>query len=72
MHTQTQNFTTVRDGAVLLWRVGWNSPLCTVARGAIAAITYGDSITVTFPDGSSTLFRITPNGSNAYPVRTLH
>lgn len=66
----TQIYTTISDGRVQLWKRGWNSPLCTVCRGARNAVVYGDQIVVAFPNGSTTLFRITPNGSNAYPVRT--
>ena len=68
----TTVYPTIRNGAVLLWRHGWNSPLCTVARDAQNAVVYGDELVVTHRNGSTTVFRITPNGSNAYPLRTLH
>lgn len=66
----TQIYATIRNGSVQLWRSGWNSPLCTVCRDAQSAIVYGDELVVGNRNGSTTLFRITPNGSNAYPVRT--
>ena len=44
--------------------------LCTVCRDAQSAVVYGDELVVGNRNGSSTVFRITPNGSNAYPVRT--
>jgi hypothetical protein len=67
----TQNFTTVKNGTVLLWKHGWNSPVCTVTRDAQSAVVYGNEITVTFRNGTSTLYRITPNGTNAVPIRNL-
>ena len=71
MTTHTTVYPTIRNGCVHLWRSGWNSPLCTVARDAVHAQVYGDELVVAFRNGSVTVFRITPNGSNAYPVRTL-
>ena len=70
MTTHTTVYPTIRNGCVLLWRSGWNSPLCTVARDAVNAQVYGDELVVAFRNGSVTVFRITSNGSNAYPVRT--
>ena len=70
MTTHTTVYPTIRNGCVLLWRSGWNSPLCTVARDAQNAQVYGDELVVAFRNGSVTVFRITSNGSNAYPVRT--
>lgn len=68
---QPANFATVRDGRVLLWRTGWNSPVCTVVGKAQSAIVYSDELVVQFLDGTSTLYRITPNGTSAYLVRRL-
>lgn len=66
----TQVYATIRDGSVLLWRSGWNSPLCTAARDAQTAVVYGSELVVGFRNGSTTVFRIIGNGSNAVPVRT--
>lgn len=66
----TQVYATIRSGTVQLWRSGWNSPLCTVSRDAQNAVVYGDELVVTYRNGSTTLFRIIGNGSNAVPVRT--
>ena len=68
---QPANFATVRDGRVLLWRTGWNSPVCTVVGKAQSAIVYGDELVVQFLDGTSTLYRITPSRTSAYVVRRL-
>jgi hypothetical protein len=65
------NYTTVRNGVVLLWRHGWNSPSASFGRDAASAVTYGNEIVVNWRDGKSTLYRITPNGTNAVPVRSL-
>lgn len=67
----TQVYATIRSGTVQLWRSGWNSPLCTVSRDAQNAVVYGDELVVTYRNGSTTLFRIIGNGSNAVPLRTL-
>jgi hypothetical protein len=64
------NYATITSGRVQLWRKGWNSPLCTVCKDAVNAVVYGTDLIVTFRNGSTTLFRITPNGSNAYALRT--
>jgi hypothetical protein len=64
------NYATITSGRVQLWRKGYNSPLCTVCRDATNAQVYGNELVVAFRNGSTTLFRITPNGSNAYPLRT--
>lgn len=70
MTTHTTVYPTIRNGCVHLWRSGWNSPLCTVARDSVNAQVYGDELVVAFRNGSVTVFRITSNGSNAYPLRT--
>ena len=70
MTTHTTVYPTIRNGCVHLWRSGWNSPLCTVARDAQNAQVYGDELVVAFRNGSVTVFRITSTGSKAYPVRT--
>jgi hypothetical protein len=67
MHTV---YPQIRSGTVQLWRTGWNSPLCTVCRNAQNAQVYGSDLVVSFTDGSTTLYRIIGNGSNAVPVRT--
>jgi len=41
-----------------------------VSRDAQNAVVYGDELVVTYRNGSTTLFRIIGNGSNAVPVRT--
>jgi|APFre7841882793_1041355.scaffolds.fasta_scaffold60915_2 hypothetical protein len=64
-------YATISRGSVLLWKHGWNSPLCTVARDAISAVVYGEDLVVSFRDGRSVLYRITASGSSAYPIRTL-
>jgi hypothetical protein len=68
---QLNNYVTVRNGAVLLWRSGSGSPLATIARNAQNAVVQGDSVIVQFRNGRAVQFRITPRGSNAFPVRTL-
>lgn len=65
------NWVSLRSGAVLLWREGWNSPLATIARDAVHAVVQGDSVIIQFRDGRACEYRITPQGSNAVPVRTL-
>ena len=67
----TQIYATIRDGRVQLWRSGWNSPLCTVCGDATNAIVYGHELVVTLRNGKTTVFRITPNGTNAYAPRTI-
>ena len=64
-----QNYATVTEGRVQLWKAGWNSPVCTVCRNATNALVQGNDIVVTLNDGSTALYRITPNRSNAYLVR---
>lgn len=64
-------YPTIRNGAVQLWKHGWNSPVCTVCRDATNAQVYGSELVVAFRDGRTTVFRITPNGTNAVPVRSL-
>jgi hypothetical protein len=66
-----QCYATVSHGSVLLWKHGWNSPLCTVVRDAISAVVYGEDLVISFRDGRSVLYRITASGSSAYPIRTL-
>lgn len=68
---EDQMFVTVKSGRVLLWKGGWNSPMCTVTSKAQSAVLYGDEIVVQFQDGSSTLFQVSGNGTNAYPIRRL-
>ena len=63
------HYTTVSQNRVLLWRNGSNSPSATVARGAQTAWTSGNQIIVQFLNGSTGIFQVTPNGTNAYPVR---
>ena len=69
---QHTNFATVRDGRVHLWRTGYNSPMCTVVDKAQSAIVNGNQLIVQFLDGRSTLYQITPSGTNAYVVRQLY
>jgi hypothetical protein len=64
-------YATISDGVVLLWKRGFNSPLCRVARDAISAVVYGDELVVTLRDGRTVIYRITPSGTSAYPVRTV-
>lgn len=67
----TTNFVTIRNGSVLLWQHGWNSPRATIAHDATMAVVYEDEIVVTFKNGTSTLYQITNSGTSAYPVRSL-
>jgi hypothetical protein len=60
-----------RDGTVQLWAHGWNSPRCTVTRGARSAVLHGSELVVTLTNGSTTVYRLTPGGSNAYPTRCI-
>lgn len=64
-------FVTVRDGRVLLWKEGWNSPLCTIASKAQSAVVYGDEIIVQFLDGTTGVYRLTESRTSAYPVRRM-
>lgn len=63
------NYATLDRGTVKLWKSGWNSPVCTVCRDAQSAVIYGKEIVVTRNNGSTAVYRITPNRSNAYLVR---
>jgi len=71
MEDNEEMFVTVKSGRVLLWKGNWNSPMCTVTSKAQSAVLYGDEIVVQFQDGSSTLFQVSGNGTNAYPIRRL-
>ena len=70
-NNEDQMFVTVKSGQVLLWKGGWNSPMCTVTFKAKSAVLYGDKIVVQFRDGSSTLFQVSVHGTHAYPIRRL-
>jgi hypothetical protein len=65
-------FVTIRDNRVLLWKEGWNSPVCTVTNNAQSAVLYGDEIIIQFLDGTSAVYRLTESGTSAYPVRRMH
>jgi len=67
----TTTYPVLSNGCVQLWTKGWNSPRCTVTRGATSAVLYGDELVVTRLDGSTTVYRLTRNGTNAYPVRNI-
>ena len=65
------NYATITNGRVQLWKKGWNTPRCTVCKDATNAVVYGDELVVTFRNGSTTVFRITPSGTNTYALRTI-
>lgn len=66
------NFVTVKNGNALLYRAGWNSPACTIASTVSSCILQNsDDILVTFKDGRTVLYRITPNRTSAVVVRSL-
>ena len=66
------NYLVVKHGNCLLYRVGWNSPLCTVASNVSSAVLQNsDDIIVTRKDGNCVLYRITPSRTSAFVVRSL-
>ena len=66
------NFVVVKNSTALLYRMGWNSPSCTIASNVASAIIQDrDHITVTHKDGRAVLYRITESRSSAYVVRSF-
>lgn len=66
------NFVVVKNGNALLYRMGWNSPSCTIASNVSSAILQDDDhIVITHKDGHTVLYRITESRSSAYVVRSF-
>lgn len=67
----TNVYPVIKNGTVQLWNQGWSGPRCTVTHGAVSAVLYGRELVVTRSDGLTTVYTVTPNGSNAYPTRNI-
>ena len=66
------NFVVVKNGNALLYRAGWASPACTIASAVSSCILQNATdLIMTFKDGRTVLYRITPNRTSAMVVRSL-
>jgi len=66
------SFVVVKNGNALLYREGWTSPVCTIAAKVASCILQNATdLIVTFKDGRTVLYRITPNRTSAMIVRSL-
>ena len=66
------SFVVVKNGNALLYRAGWTSPVCTIASKVASCILQNATdLIMTFKDGRTVLYRITPNRTSAVVVRSL-
>lgn len=69
---KSTNFVVVKNGNAMLYREGWNSPVCTIASQVSSCILQNaDDLIVSFKDGHQVQYRITPSRSSTQVVRSL-
>lgn len=69
---EQQPFVRVRDGKVQFFRAGYRQPSVTFGSRAVSAIVQGDEVFVQCENGSTQVWRISPNGTGVSgPTSTI-